>query len=104
MGSLEITPSGSKDLKQVQKVAFCSSFSLQGTEARKSGGGGGVQGCSMQLNTLKFLTKSQDWENIFLNTQVNVCQSKQTFRAAGKLPAQGERSGVVGSRRGGFGA
>lgn len=85
----------------MQRVAFCSSFSLQGAEARKSGGG--VQGCSMQLNTLKFLTKSQDWENIFLNTQVNVCQSKQTFRAAGKLPAQGERSGVVGSRQGGFG-
>lgn len=102
MGSLEITPSGSKDLKQVQRVTFCSSFSLQGAEARKSGGGG-VQGCSMQLNTLKFLTKSQDWENIFWNTQVNVCQSKQTFRAAGKLPAQGEWSGVVGSRRGGFG-
>lgn len=102
MGSLEITPSGSKDSKQVQKVAPCSSLSLQGAGARKPGG---LRGCSMQLNTLKRSIPHQisALGEHFSNTQVNVCQSKQTFWAVDKLPAQGEWSRLEGSRRVGLG-
>lgn len=64
----------------------------------------GLWACSRQINALEWSIPphiSELGEHLS-HVQVNVCQSKQSFLAADKLPAQGERMGLVSSTQGGF--
>jgi len=99
LGILQITLSGSKDHEknaQDRTLLFAQSASKTWR---------GLWGCITQLNTLKCSIPDQisALGEYFLNVQVKVCQSKQGFRAAVTLPAQGEWSGLVGSRQEGLG-